>query len=467
MKQSKLIEVISLLSPEELAWFKKFLLSKMFNNNDQLVILFNHVRKQLNARRPDFSKQKAYYVVFGSRNYDNAVMLHTISYLFKALERFLAFNELYSDPHAESLALCRAYRKRNAPKFLTSTLNRTKKQLQKSQKRDIDHHLSCFRLEMESYLTQGIVIRSDLTNLQEINDQLDITYFSQKLRQCCFMVSHQNVYHAKFEIGMNQNVIQEVEQKQLYNIPAIGLYYYSYKAQLDSESVSAFKQLQKQLVKYSGLFQPFEIGQCYLLAINIGIGLLNKGSDQLLNDTFELYTKGIESKVLIFNNRLSPFTYKNIIAIALRMKKFDWLSQFIIEYKELLDPRYQEVYYNWGLANIYYIQNKYEDALKLLLMNTSNDDLFSVIDTKVLLVRIFFELNEIDSLDAQISSLRTFLRRKNITGDKQLNYQNFIHTVNKLVRLNHYDKNKKQLLLEEIENLQPLPVRYWFLEQLS
>jgi len=466
MKNSKLLQIIALLSPEELSWFKKFLLSKVFNHNEQLLVLLNHIRKQRTAKRPDYSKRKAFQAVYSNQPYDNTEMLRTMSFLFKAAERFLAYTELYSDQHTEALALCRAYRKRNTPKLFETTLRKTKVKLQKSKKRNIDHHMAVYELEKETFAIRIQEKRFDTSNLQEMNNQLDITCFAQKLRQCCLMSAHQNVYDVEFDMGIIPHIVHEVEQKKLYNIPSIGIYYYTYKAQLDSDNIDVFKQLQNQLITYADLFDPIELGQSYLLAINIGIKLLNKGESHLMKEILELYKSGIASKVLLNYDRLSQFTYKNAITLAIRLKEYDWAADFMQHYKPMLAPRFQEESHSYNLAHLNYGQRKYEDALKLLMITAKSDDVFINLDTKVLLTRIYYEQNELDSLEAQINSFKTFIRRKNMISYQRPHYQNFINAVNKLIRLNPYDKQAKAALRHEIEDLQPLPVKYWFLEQL-
>jgi len=73
----------------------------------------------------------------------------------------------------------------------------------------------------------------------------------------------------------------------------------------------------------------------------------------------------------------------------------------------------------------------------------------------------------LEALEAQVESFKTFIRRKIMIGYQRPHYQNFITAVNKLIRLNIYDKEAKHQLKQEIEALKPLPVKYWFLDQLS
>lgn len=453
------------LSPKELIQLKRFISSKIFNQNDQLVLLFDHIRKQLLGRKQDFTKPLAFRVVFGKKEYDNKEMLHLMSNLFKLCERFLTYVELYQDNRLQSLALCKSYRKRNIPKLLTPSLKKTAAQIHQTPKRNIDYHESIFELEQEVYVSLLTKKRSTDTNLQEVSNQLDIVYFAKKLRQCCTMLAQQNVYNTSFDYSIADQVIKEVEQKQLYSIPAIGIYYYAFKAQQDTENIDYFKQLQQQLVTHSALFEPTELGQIYLMAINTGIKWLNKGELKLMKELLELYKSGITSRVLLFNDQLSRFTYKNTLTLAIRLKEYEWADLFIHDYKELLPEGYREETFSYSLAHLRYAQKKYNEALNSLIITAISDDVYVNLDTKALLIRIYYEQKEFDALEAQVESFKTFIRRKKMIGYQRAHYQNFIYAVNKLIRLNSFDKSAKAKLRQEITDLEPLLVKYWFLEQ--
>jgi len=343
MENSKLLILLNTLTPKELSTFKRFLLSKIFNQNTPVILLFDYLRSQLLARKPDFSKETAYVIVFKNQRYNNKEMLHLMSNLFKLSEQFLSYLELYQDNSQQALALCKAYRKRNISKLLNSSLKKTAQQVDSTPKRNIDYHETVFKLEQERYTSLLFKKRATNTNLQEVSNQLDIVYFAKKLRQCNTMLAQQNVYNTSFDFSIAHQVIEEVEEKQLYNIPAIGVYYYAYKAQLDTENVNYFKQLQQQLVAHSDLFDPPELGQIYLMAINTGIKWLNRGELGLMKELLELYKSGIASRVLLFNEQLSRFTFKNTLTLAIRLKDYAWAGSFINQYKDLLEARYKEI----------------------------------------------------------------------------------------------------------------------------
>lgn len=48
---------------------------------------------------------------------------------------------------------------------------------------------------------------------------------------------------------------------------------------------------------------------------------------------FENYTEMISNKVIIKDNQITQFDFKNIITVALRVEKYDWANNFIHEFK--------------------------------------------------------------------------------------------------------------------------------------
>jgi len=59
-----------------------------------------------------------------------------------------------------------------------------------------------------------------------------------------------------------------------------------------------------------------------------------------------------------------------------------------------------------------------------------------------------------------------YLRRKEIVGYHKENYNNCVQFIQKLVRLNHFDKQAKAKLRVEIEQVKILSVKDWLLEQI-
>lgn len=467
MEKNKLIRVFTSLTPDELRFLKRFLESKIYNQHKKVIELFDHLRKQTTKEKPNLSKELIHKKLYPKTAYNDKQIRDVMSYLFKSIEQFLAYNENKTETSRELLALCRAYRKKGLMRLFETTTRKMKTLNTESVKRDLEYHEFNYRIEEEQYFAIVKKGRTQANNLQVVSNTLDISYFVNRLRRSCIMLSHQSVYNVQYEMGMIDAVIKEVERQELLHIPAISVYYYSYQAQTKTDNLYYFLKLQQSLKTCNELFDLEEMKDIYVLAINIGIKKLNQGGLELIEVLLELYKSGVAKKILLLQGKISPFTFKNTIALALRLHQFEWVEQFIAQFRLLIDSNHSEVIYTYNLAKLHYARKSYADALQLLSHTSSSGDLYVRLDTKILLSRIYYEQNDLDALENLIDSFKVFIRRNQIITYHQRSYTNFLNSLSKLVTTNLYDKEAKLALRENIEQLQPLPDKYWFLDQLD
>lgn len=448
--------------------FNHFLHCKLFNKREGAIRLFDYLKTELLTSKPKLEKEDVHRQLFPNQPFSDKVMRDLMFQLTNPLYRFLAYQKLYENEEDELIALCKAFRERNMPKLFKSTSSKTVSTQQASSLRDSEYHHRNYQLQQEQYYASTQKGRGHKTNLQEVTTNLDISYFANRLRQSCYMLSHQSVYNVNYDFTLVEDIIREVNRQDLIHIPAISIYYYCYLAQRYPDQLDYFKSFRNNLVTNANLFTISEMKDIYLLAINIAIKTYNRGSMELIPDLLELYRSGVDQKILLTNNVLSRFTYQNMIALALFTERFNWAAEIMDGYTQLLEPAYREITYQFNLAKYHYSKREYDDALQLLYLLVSNDDIYINIGTKILLSRIYYEQNELVALDALIDSFKkTLSRKQKILGYHHLSYKNFIQYLIKLVQLNPYDKKAKKRLLEEVENTQPLSDKFWFVKQLK
>jgi len=83
-----------------------------------------------------------------------------------------------------------------------------------------------------------------------------------------------------------------------------------------------------------------------------------------------------------------------------------------------------------------------------------------------LLLRIYFELNEYDALQAHFHSFSTYLRRKKDLGYHRELYLNLIRYTKVLIELAPKDKVARAQLLEEVQNSESVAEKEWLLQKL-
>jgi hypothetical protein len=178
---------------------------------------------------------------------------------------------------------------------------------------------------------------------------------------------------------------------------------------------------------------------------------------------------GLKEGIFIEHQLISRFTYKNIVAAALALGEYEWTTAFIRDFSTFLDPLYRKSYESFCTAKLLYLTEHKEEAQSILI-HLDSDDIFLSLDTRVLLLKIYFDMAAWRLLNGFLNSFEHFVKRKKQLSYHAPNYLNIIHFTGRLAQ--HYD-GKKVLTLEELAHLEtqilaskPLTEREWLLQQL-
>ena len=304
-------------------------------------------------------------------------------------------------------------------------------------------------------------------NLQKLHDALDLTFIAKKLRYSYLMYAHQAVYKADYDYGTLEPLLQHIEEKKIYQIPAIGVYYYGLKTHFEKGNKTHFNNLKNILFSNQNLFPPDELRDLYLMAINYLISQLNSGEPTIKKQLFEFYRKGIEKRILLENQTLSRVTFRNIVSLGLMLKKYTWIETFIPQYAKFLHKNYRESIVHYSNARLSFDQKNYARAMQLLTQ-VEFDDILMNLNAKSMLIRMFYEENEYDALESLLASMRTYLSRKKVIGYHKSNFSNLIKFTKKMLKINPYDKTQIEHLIYAVKEANPMAAteRNWLLEQL-
>jgi hypothetical protein len=274
------------------------------------------------------------------------------------------------------------------------------------------------------------------------------------------------VYKKEYDTGLLAVILEYVKAHDLFKIPAVAIYYHSYWALKNPNAINHFQALKSLIEIHRKLFPKVEYRNLYLLAINFCIRKINTGNSEFVKELFQLYRKGLESQALIENGELSRWTYKNVVAIGLGLKEFEWIEYFIEHYKDFIAAPYRESSFKYNLADLYYHQQKFDASMSLLLEITDKD-LLLLLSAKTLLCKIYFELSEFKLLDSHLHSFELYVRRQRDIGYHQQNYLNFTKCMKKILSLNQFADDEVSKLRQYILDFKILPEKKWLLEQLN
>ncbi|MEM9824652.1 MAG: hypothetical protein AAF985_26430, partial [Bacteroidota bacterium] len=403
--------------------------------------------------------------LFPTQAFQDVKIRLLMSDLFKLLEKYLSYINQEQKEETHKIDLASIYRKRKLPKHFEKTIRQIKNHQQKQAIRDNEYYDRLYQIQLEEYEFHSSLNRTEVFNLQALSDTIDLAYLSKKLKRVCFLLSHQSVYKTEYDFGLLHGILNQIEDSDYLQVPAVAVYYYGIFLLKGQEKAAHFTTFKQLLFDQGHCFPHTEIRDLYLLALNYCIKKVNAGAIGFIQEGLDLFKMGLEKELLVENGLLSRFSYNNIVALGLRNKEYDWIEQFINQYRSKLDRKFRERTYSLAMARLQYERKAYSEALQHL-QKAEYKDLLTNLIAKTLQVKIFYELKEFDLLESHLQTLKTFIRRKKAISYHQQNYLNLVRYTQKLLKLNPYDKKAKETLKVAIENEEILSERNWLLQQL-
>lgn len=464
MTNSRLLELLLTFSATELTAFGKFLRSPFFNHREDILRLFQHFLKN----REGAGKETAFSAVFPGESFDEKKYGYTVSFLYQAAQQFLVQQELdgQGEP-AFQLNLARVLRSRGLDRQSLTALQKAEAALRTQPERNIQYHQHAQQLQMERFESEARQRRSEAGSFQAMAEEGDISFVAQKLRQGCTALVYKAVSEADYQLDFLEEALAMVERRQWQELPAVGLYYFAYRALSEGGAQYWFEQLRQAMNLHFQHFTKAEMRDIYTLAVNYCIRQINtRKSEQgfFLQQVFDLYREGLEKEIFTEDGSLSRFTYNNIANAGLGLKAFDWVEDFLKKYKDALAPQHRESAYRFNLAVLRFRRSDYGEVLTLLTQ-AEFDDVLHQLDARRMLLRSYYELGEFDALDSLLDSFQIFLRRRRDVGYLRQNYLNLIRLTRKLLQTPAHDHAARERLREEITQCNPLAEKEWLTQK--
>ncbi len=168
--------------------------------------------------------------------------------------------------------------------------------------------------------------------------------------------------------------------------------------------------------------------------------------------------------MLLENGKLSRFAYKNIVYAGLRVNEFDWVEGFIFRYEPHLEEKHRAANRDYNLAKLYFTKKDYGRAMPLLAQ-VGESDLLLNLDSRIMLLKMYYETGEWDALDALMASFRVLLlRKKKVIGYHHVHYLNTLRYIQKLSRVNLNDKANIAAFRAEVAANKAVIEKDWLLE---
>ncbi len=467
MKKTKLFSLLKTLNPKEWKSLSDFIRSPYFNKQEKMICLFDALMVYFSGTKTGQipSKQDIYQTIFPNQPFDDKAWNHLSNQFLQLIYRFLALQEDEGNSFKMEYNIQKACLEKGAEKHFSFLFKKADRNLNKAPVKDASYYFNRFslsELRNQHFLMQKV--RKYDPQLQDLTDHLDQYYFLQKLKFSCEILDRRTFLSTEYSLHFIKEVSQYLDSKpSLYN-DSIRIYHVLFKMLTHKASDQYFKEFQMCLKSADQLFSKEELKDLNTYAINYCLRKIRKGEDQYQENLLELYLQGINSQLLFENGFLSPWTFKNVVKLALRLKRFSWAESFIKDHVNDLRENFRDTAYYYNLADLNYYQQNHQKAAQLLL-KTEFNDIYYYMDSRVMLAKIYFETDESEPLFYLINSFRVYLNRnQQISDNARKSYQNFINLLSTLSRGNLKEPEK---LKSTIQQIPLLTERSWLLKMSS
>lgn len=462
---TKLGEMLSLLDRKEMGRFLSFVRSPYFNENQSLVRLAE-VLAEMGA---DAERNAVWAVICPGREFDDLCLRRWASELLVLAAAFVVQEQVKKQPEVQNVQLLDALREREAHN-LYAFYHRKQQPDPKEAAPALDSQSLLHSYLLEAGHNAWLAAqanRSGITNLDAAVANLDRFYLFNKLKYACTLLNNRNIVGTAGQDPFIEGLLRELTTQRFEDDPAIALYFRIYQMLSRPEEGLHYPQLRLMLTQYAQAFTREEARHLYAFALNYCIGRINAGEGAFLREIFGLYQEALERHALLERDRLSPWDYKNIVVVGLRLSEFAWVESFIHGYRDRIPADHRDNAFTYNLAKLHFYKRQYSEVLRLLQV-LEYEDVFYNLDAKTMLLKIYFELHEIEALDSLIESFRTFLRRNRLISDShRTNYLNLILFVKKLSRVRYGDQKRLLKIKADFEATRQIADADWLREKMG
>ncbi|MBC6994885.1 hypothetical protein QWY85_19200 [Neolewinella lacunae] len=467
-KSNKLISLFASLDRTQLRSCRKLVQSPFFSSNEDLLRFFDEIAARL-ERKASLDKRQIWQSVFGkNKPYNDVRFRKFTSDLFKLIKDYLVQESLEQEPELWRYLYFSALERQRSTKLIKgiernwedlTTVNSTDDGLQ---------YLYLHLLEKKKYQLLNYEQKpGERSNVEDISKSLDTYYFISKLRDATNAKARALSEKQDYSLYMAQEVVAFLDASPEHlNEPYVRAYYYMYKMMAQDENDEAYFNYKeiilnrhelKVATKYN-FIQP---------ALNYCAVKISKGQRSFLEDYLEIYKFALSLNMDSLDGFINSAAFKNTVQVAMQLGEFDWAEGYIRTYQDSLPPEERANTVNFNLATIYFYQKKFSEAQEYL-REVEYSNIALNLNTKMMLIAIYYELGEGMALESLFDSTIAYLNRhKELPEDRDKNYRNLILYTRRLSRLTPGDTEAYQKLKKEVQHEKYLASKGWLEEKID
>jgi hypothetical protein len=428
MHENSVVKILSTFSRKEMTYFAEFAHSPYFNKHEGVKMLVKYLSEVFPKFGDTTCSRRILLDKFSDitgGDFTKLALLFT--YIQRLLEKFLAQEIWEEQKDFAALLTARHLRKKkifNAASKVLSAATPADPALEAKFFNELD------RLAVETQSHQ----KSEF--LWQKQPSLDAAFLAEKMRDACELLLRGRLLKMESANLEQHFAVREIRDHPEKYAPFSVIEIYRLVFEMVLADSPEYYQKVKLALTSGASHLPFEDLQNvsnYLQ--NFCVSRINQGSQDYHRELFDLYKVQLEKELIYENGFLNEWHYKNIAAVAIRLGEKGWVKNFLEAYRKKLRPEVAQDAFALSLASFFYSESKLAEVLDLLLKIETNDPNYTL-ESKVLLLRAYFDLEEFEALFSLCDSFSRFVQRNKLLSEsRKEGYLNLLKFTKKIARL--------------------------------
>lgn len=479
LTDNKLFNLLKSFSAKELNEFKKMTASPIYTGGRNYLPFLKEILKILKKNTDQYSSRELYSKIYPDKEYSSQTLKNRFSEMFKLCEDFIVYNKINSDSFEKEKFLLPYYLDKKLFRLFENKYVRDKKELESQPDSENKYRNLAFlnivninllnkknkkgKMYDQYYDSSSFYICNYLIQLFQFGIEYKTQEYDNETREFNLILSILDTLKI-------DDIIEKFKNSDDKFYKVVCMFYYLYKAYENPEEENNYYESKKLFGELSVFFEDESKTDFYKVMITYCIMRQNAGIKKFQFELFDLYNEKLNQGLYQeFRQMMYPInTFRDYVYIGLEIGNYHWVDNFIKKYYLELPEETRDDEYNLSYAKLYYQERHFNKSLTNLNQIKGNNYIH-YLDSSLLKLIIYFELDRLEDSFLEIDKLRHYIRNhKEIPVIHKEPNLNFVKLYQRLIKLKSKpDIDYAGYLANEINSIVRISRRDWLIEKVS
>ena len=461
MENSKLVQLVKTFSKNELNEFGKFISSPFFNESPKLLLLYDLLHENYPSFPAEtFNKQKIFERLYPEdKKYDDKKMRSRFNLMYRLGEEFLLQIEMKKNSMVSGRMVLEQLTSRRLGKHFDKKFSELNELVQRSEivnERYFHDRNLQVRSKRNFYeFTKPVGKREEYYNDFSEETELFVRYSVLKLiKHYVIMKCDRGYLKYDFDYSFLEKLLEYIEEKKYTEFPIFEIFRNLLLLEENPLDENLFKKTKLMFYENIPRIEKDDailiITEMYSLATRHFYG----GNNSFVKVPFEIVSQMIKYEIYpLENGYMAERQYLDTVYTAFTARENVWAENFINNFRMKLNPEVRNNAFNYSISLLEMMRENYHKAL-VGFAKVRVDDFYYHMRIKYNRLRIFFEIEEFESIFTEIDAFKHYLSvNKSIPEDARVRALKFLSFYNRLIKATvNNDYREIELLRNELQS---------------